>query len=110
MKKVSVITPVYNRRETMKRLFDSLNKQTSDDFYWLIIDDGSTDGLSEDIEYYRSNSKMCIEYYYEENRGKHIALNKAFDVVNSELIIIVDSDDYIIDNAISTIIDDWNVI
>lgn len=110
MKKVAVVTPVYNRRKTMKRLFDSLNNQTCDDFYWLIIDDGSTDDFKNDIDEYKKNAKFNIDYYYEENHGKHIALNKAFEVVESELLFIVDSDDYITNDAIKIIVDDWNQI
>lgn len=108
MKKVAVVTPVYNRRKTMKRLFDSLKKQKCNDFYWLIIDDGSTDDFKSDIEAYRNDANFTIEYYYQENRGKHIALNKAFEVVDSELLFIVDSDDYITEDAIETIVRDWD--
>ena len=41
--KVTVFTPAYNRRHLLNRLFDSLLNQTSFDFEWVVVDDGSTD-------------------------------------------------------------------
>ena len=38
---VTVLTPTYNRADKLKALYDSLMKQTSKDFKWLVIDDGS---------------------------------------------------------------------
>ena len=39
----TVFTPTYYRKETLKRTYESLKNQTSKDFLWLIIDDGSQD-------------------------------------------------------------------
>ena len=50
MKTLTVFTPSYNRRHTIHRTFESLCRQTSGDFEWLIIDDGSTDGTKEWVE------------------------------------------------------------
>ena len=50
MKTLTVFTPTYNREKTLTRAFDSLMKQTSKDFEWLIIDDGSTDNTEELVE------------------------------------------------------------
>ncbi|MDE7387669.1 MAG: glycosyltransferase family 2 protein, partial [Muribaculaceae bacterium] len=36
-------TPTYNRAKTLLRTFESLQRQSFQDFEWLIIDDGSTD-------------------------------------------------------------------
>ncbi len=40
---VTIITPTYNRAEKLKDLYLSLHKQSSYEFEWIIIDDGSTD-------------------------------------------------------------------
>ena len=106
-KTVAVVTTVYNRRGTMKRLFDSLQTQISKDFYWLIVDDGSNDNFYDDILNYKEEADFEIEYYRKENGGKHTALNVAFEQVNSDLLFIVDSDDYLTKDAISTIVSDW---
>lgn len=50
MKTLTVFTPTYNRKHTIYRTFESLCRQTSNDFDWLIIDDGSTDGTREWVE------------------------------------------------------------
>lgn len=50
MKTLTVFTPTYNRKHTLPRTYESLCRQTSDDFEWLIIDDGSTDGTREWVE------------------------------------------------------------
>ena len=42
MKILTVFTPTFNRANTLVRLYESLCRQTSDAFEWLIIDDGST--------------------------------------------------------------------
>ena len=50
MKKLTVFTPTFNRKHTIVRTYESLCNQTSSDFEWLIIDDGSTDGTQEWVE------------------------------------------------------------
>lgn len=50
MKTLTVFTPAYNRKHTIGRTFESLCRQTSNDFEWLIIDDGSSDGTKEWVE------------------------------------------------------------
>lgn len=50
MTALTVFTPTYNRKHTIGRTFDSLLRQTSFDFCWLIIDDGSSDGTRQWVE------------------------------------------------------------
>lgn len=104
---VCIVTPVYNRRNRMPKLFQSLLEQTIKDFYWLIIDDGSTDGVEDDIEDYINKADFRIEYHKKNNGGKHTALNMAFKLTNSELTFIVDSDDYILNDAVEAIVEKW---
>ncbi len=47
---LTVFTPTYNRKHTLRRTFDSLCRQTCLDFSWLIIDDGSHDQTREWVE------------------------------------------------------------
>lgn len=49
-KTLTVFTPTYNRKHILYRTYDSLCRQTSCDFEWLIIDDGSIDGTQEWVE------------------------------------------------------------
>lgn len=104
MKKISVVTCTFNRAELLERLYDSLLKQTNNDFKWIIIDDGSTDGTEKKINIYKNENLIDIEYYKTANGGKHRALNIAIEVCNTKLFFIVDSDDFLSDNAIEKII------
>lgn len=57
-KTVTVLTPTYNRAEKLKSIFDSLKKQTSTDFKWMIIDDGSTDDTDIIVNEFKNNIKL----------------------------------------------------
>lgn len=109
MATLTVFTPLYNRINTLKRTYESLKRQTSKDFVWLIIDDGSTDNPYEIIkEWIKINNGFEIRYVYKKNGGMHTAHNTAYENIDTELNVCVDSDDYMPDNAVQLIIDCWN--
>lgn len=107
-KTITVFTPTYNRAYTLPNLYNSLLRQTNKDFEWLIIDDGSTDNTQELIHYWISEYIIPIRYIYQVNKGMLAAHNKAYDNINSEFSMCIDSDDYLVDNAIERIISFWN--
>ncbi len=107
---ITVFTPAYNRRAYLRRLYESLHTQTMVAFEWLIVDDGSTDGTSEEIDSFIAEGKFPIRYYYQENAGKHIAINKGVLLAAGELFFIVDSDDMLRAGALSTIIAQWESV
>ena len=75
---LTIFTPVYNRKDLIMKLYESIKNQSDIDFEWLIIDDGSTDGLRERIvNLQKSETRFDIRYYYQNNSGKHVAINKA---------------------------------
>lgn len=102
--KVTVFTPAYNRANTLPRLYESLKKQTLKDFEWLVVDDGSIDDTRELIEKWKDENIINIIYKYQNNSGKMRAINSGVELANGEFFFIVDSDDYITDDAIKTII------
>lgn len=106
MKLITVITPTYNREKLLPKLYNSLCKQTCFDFVWLIIDDGSTDNTKGVVKGFNTD-KFTIDYVRKSNGGKHSALNIGFKKVKTELLIIVDSDDLLMPNAIEKIGKDW---
>lgn len=107
MNEIDIITPTYNRVHLLPRLYESLQNQTNKSFRWLIVDDGSTDGTKEFIsDIKKSNMDLFIEYFYKENGGKHTALNLAFKNLDSKLAFIVDSDDWLTDDAIDVILEE----
>ncbi|MFB2832750.1 glycosyltransferase family 2 protein [Aeromonas jandaei] len=104
------MTPTYNRAYVLPRLYDSLCQQTRQDFEWLVIDDGSTDGTAELIFDYRVKSDFSINYFYKENGGKHRAINEGVVHATGDWIIIVDSDDLLTGDAVAKLYDVMNHI
>lgn len=103
--KVTVLTPTFNRVGKLKNLWNSLQRQTVKDFEWLIIDDGSTDDTKEMIDELHGKANFPIRYIYKSNGGKHTALNVGIKTVSSELTFIVDSDDFLTEDAIASILE-----
>lgn len=106
MSLITIITPTYNRAKHLPTLFNSLLNQKKYNFDWLIIDDGSNDETALVISTFVTHN-FKINYLKKENGGKHTALNLAFKYVKTELLFIVDSDDYLLPNATLTIENDW---
>lgn len=96
----TIFTPTYNRAYTLDRLYRSLIDQTSKNFKWIIVDDGSTDNTKELVSTF-SREFFDIIYTNKKNGGKHRAINVGLDIADTEYFFIVDSDDYLIPKAIS---------
>lgn len=105
---LTVFTPAYNRGYTIHKCYESLKRQTNKDFIWLVVDDGSTDNTKEIIDNYIKEGIINIKYIYQENQGMHGAHNTAYENIDTELNICIDSDDYMTDNAVEKIIEFWN--
>lgn len=103
---LTILTPTYNRVEFLPVLYESLKKQTNNDFEWIVIDDGSDDNTSTYMQSI-NESKFPVYYYYKENGGKHTALNFAHPYINGEIVCIVDSDDRLTIDAVDTILTEW---
>lgn len=109
MKTLTVFTPTFNRAHTLSRTYESLCRQTSSDFEWLVIDDGSTDNTKELVNGWIKENKIPIKYAYKENGGLHTGYNKAIELMNTEICVCIDSDDWMPDNAVEVIVDFWEV-
>ncbi|MBS4198399.1 glycosyltransferase family 2 protein [Bacillus sp. FJAT-49732] len=108
MKKLlTVFTPTYNRSYCLVNCYLSLLRQTSNDFCWLIIDDGSTDNTKELVEGWIAENKIDIRYVWQENKGMHGAHNTAYELIDTELNVCIDSDDYMPDDAVEKIKSFW---
>lgn len=103
MKSITILTPTYNRAAYLPRLFESLKAQTNRDFLWLVVDDGSEDDTENLIASYGQQG-VELRYIRQENGGKHTALNRGIAEIQSELTFIVDSDDYLPENAVETVL------
>ena len=103
--KISVLTSTYNRGNLLKKLYNSLiqNSNYNVDVQWLIIDDGSKDDTKNIVKDFKDENKIEIKYFYQENQGKMLAINKLVKEANGDLIIECDSDDYFTEDAFDII-------
>lgn len=92
---ITVFTPCYNRAYTLQRLFDSLQAQSCPDFEWVVVDDGSTDETAELCAEFLKEANFPMRYFWQENAGKHVAINLGAAEARGEWFFIVDSDDYL---------------
>lgn len=102
---VTVFTPTYNRLLMLQRLYKSLEKQTLKMFEWVIVDDGSNDGTYEYLLKIKQEATFDMTVIKQKNAGKHVAINKGVSVAEGKMFFIVDSDDYLCENAIESILD-----
>lgn len=108
MKTLTVITTTYNRAYCLHQVYESLCRQSSDDFLWLVVDDGSTDNTEDLVQSWINENKIEIEYFYKPNGGMHTARNAAYEKVHTEINVIIDSDDWMTDDAVEKIVRFWN--
>ena len=106
--KFTVFTPTFNRANTLERVFNSLVSQTFRDFEWIVVDDGSTDNTKKLIERWKKEADFTIRYFYQENKGKHIAFNIGVKLANGELFVPADSDDVFTPEALERFLYHWN--
>ena len=108
MATLTVFTPTYNRAYVLKQCYDSLCRQTCKDFVWLIVDDGSSDNTKEIVEKWMANDNgFEIRYVYKQNGGMHTGHNKAYELIDTELNVCIDSDDFMPDDAVELIVNFW---
>lgn len=102
---ITVFTPLYNRKALLPRLYESLTKQTSFSFEWVICDDCSTDGsyeLAKELEEKEDRFPIRV-FRAERNGGKHRAVNIGAAQARGFLFFIVDSDDLLTPDAIEKV-------
>lgn len=108
---LTIFTPAYNRAHTLPRTYASLQRQDCKDFIWLVVDDGSFDNTAELVKGWQAQEKEFeIRYIYKENGGMHTAHNTAYENMDTELNVCIDSDDGLADGAVRCILDLWKKI
>lgn len=104
---ICIFTPTYNRAYKLPDLYKSLLSQTSRDFCWMIVDDGSTDETSRVVNSWKENADFEITYIKQGNGGKQRAINTGSQACRTELFCCVDSDDTLIPDAVEIILSNW---
>ncbi|MBR2869450.1 MAG: glycosyltransferase family 2 protein [Clostridia bacterium] len=94
MFKLSIIVPIFNGDEYLKRCIDSILSQQYADFELILVDDGSTDNsLSICNGYAESDGRVVV--HHKENEGLVAARKTGVSLAKGEYIGFVDCDDYI---------------
>ena len=102
---LTIHTATYNRAHILEQAYRSLQKQSCFDFEWLITDDGSTDGTKEIVaKWLNDNNPFKIRYVQLQHGGLIRAVNHAVSIANGKYYFRLDSDDYLMDNAVEIII------
>lgn len=109
--KLTIFTPTYNRRNLIGRLYESLLRQSSYDFEWIVVDDGSSDGTDKYFSILEKKvTPFPIIYKKKQNGGKCSAINVGVELARGDYFFIVDSDDFLIADAVSIIISKFDSI
>lgn len=95
--KVSVIVPVYNTENYLRKCLDSLMSQTLKELEVVAVNDGSTDGSASILEEYKAKYSDRIQLVHKENGGQATARNLALKLCRGEYIGFLDSDDFVKD-------------
>ena len=103
--KYSIITPVYNRADCVSRCLDSVirNLQWNVEFEHIVVDDGSHDNTPQILQQYADKYEHIKFIAFPQNRGTNAARNAAIKIASGDFCIILDSDDYFVDDAMRKI-------
>ena len=101
--KISVLIPVYNAENYLKKCIDSVVNQTYTNLEIIIVNDGSTDSSQKIIDKYAKIDNRII-VIQKANGGIGSAYKMAFDVMTGDFILFVDSDDWLELNAVEELL------
>lgn len=101
--KVSIIIPAYNVEKYISRGIESCLNQTYSNIEIVIVDDGSSDKTFDIILDYCSRDRRIVSIH-QENQGVSVARNNALDKSNGEYVLFLDSDDWLENDAVSSLV------
>lgn len=96
----SIVTVCYNSGKTIERTIKSVLAQEYKDYEYIIVDGASTDNTMDIVRKYESMFEGRMRYSSEPDKGIYDAFNKGINRANGEFVWIVNSDDYMDDDAL----------
>lgn len=87
---VSVIMPTYNKCKFLELTLEGFAQQSYQDFEIVIVDDGSIDQTKEVVDSY--SDRLKIVYFYQSNKGRAKARNKALELSTGDFVVFCDDD------------------
>ena len=97
MPEISVILPVFNSEDFVRKAIESVLAQTFEDFELIIVNDGSTDSSKDIIDSFEDDRIRLIN---QSNQGPGAARNNALRIAEGEYIMYLDSDDWFSSDAL----------
>ena len=101
--KVSIIVPVYNAEQTLRRCVDSVLSQTYTDFELLLVDDGSRDSSAAICDGYAARDSR-VRVIHKPNSGVSDTRNQGLSQARGTYLQFLDSDDWITPDATSAMV------
>lgn len=90
----TIVTVCYNSVETIEQTFKSLLQQAYDNYDYIVIDGGSTDGTLNIIKQYEDKFEGKMQWISEADNGIYDAMNKGINMSRGNVIGFLNSDDY----------------
>lgn len=97
----TIVLPTYNRAHLITRAIQSVIEQEHTSWELLVIDDGSTDNTKEVVASFNDER---IKYHWQENAERSAARNNGISLSIGDYICFLDSDDYMLHNHLSTLL------
>lgn len=94
---VSIVIPCYNQGRYLSKAIESVHKQTYNNYEIIVVDDGSEDDTKSVASGYTN-----VSYVYQKNQGLAAARNTGIDISKGSLLVFLDSDDWLIPEALET--------
>ena len=91
---ISVVVPIYNVKDYLKRCVDSIRKQSYNNIEIILVDDGSNDGSEKIVDRF-AEQDYRIQVVHQKNQGLSGARNSGLKVASGKYIAFIDSDDFI---------------
>jgi teichuronic acid biosynthesis glycosyltransferase TuaG len=99
MSLVSIITPTFNNQDTIEDTWISVKNQTYENWEWIVVNDGSTDGTKAFLNTIKSKKVRIIQLL--KNSGVSAARNRALQFMRGDFFILLDADDILPENSIN---------
>lgn len=96
MKKISVITVNYNNAAGLEQTVKSVLDQSYQNFEYIVVDGGSTDGSVNILEQYKDKFRWTSE----KDEGMYFAMNKGIKAAKGEFLLFLNSGDFFCDNRV----------
>ena len=95
---ISIIIPLYNKQDCIKRTIYSVIRQDFEDFEIVVVDDGSTDSSGKVVNEIPDER---VKYFHKDNQGVSAARNFGLSLAKGEWVLFLDADDVLKEHALS---------